>query len=170
VTAPARPAFDRGQRVAGAIMPSRGCAWIAAGVVALTGTGLAHAQPAGDAVAYTVEGDAIARPLGGLAGDATRGRAIVTQRQVGLCLLCHSGPFPEERFQGTLAPDLAGAWSEGQLRLRVVDSKHVNPDTRMPSAHRSDGLDRVGTAWIGRPVLTPQHVEDVVALLRTLRD
>ena len=29
-----------------------------------------------------------------------RGRAIVANRQVGLCLLCHSGPFPEERFQG----------------------------------------------------------------------
>ena len=42
-------------------------------------------------------------------GDAARGRAIVTTRQKGLCLLCHSGPFPEERFQGNLAPSLAGA-------------------------------------------------------------
>ena len=30
-------------------------------------------------------------------------------RQTGLCLLCHSAPIPEERFQGTLAPSLAGA-------------------------------------------------------------
>ncbi len=144
------------------------------GVVALTGAaGATHAQPVAGAVAYTVVGDAIPEPLGGLAGDAARGRAIVTQRQVGLCLLCHSGPFPEERFQGTLAPDLAGAgtrWTEGQLRLRVVDNRRVNPATLMPSFHRIDGLTRAGSAWAGRPVLMAQEVEDVVALLRTLRD
>ena len=139
----------------------------------MTGAGFAHAQPVADAVAYSVVGDAIPAPLGGLAGDAARGRAIVTQRQVGLCLLCHSGPFPEERFQGTLAPALAGAgtrWSEGQLRLRVVDNRHVNPETLMPSFHRVEGLTRAGAAWAGRPVLTAQQVEDVVAFLRTLRD
>jgi len=144
-----------------------------AGVAVMTGAGIAHAQPVADAVAYSVVGDAIPASLGGLAGDAARGRAIVTQRQAGLCLLCHSGPFPEERFQGTLAPDLAGVgsrWSEGQLRLRVVDSRRANPATLMPSYHRVDGLTRVGAPWSGRPVLTPQEVEDVVALLRTLRD
>ena len=146
---------------------------IVAGLAALTGAGLAHAQPAGVVVAYTVEGDAIPAPLARLTGDAARGRAIVTQRQVGLCLLCHSGPFPEERFQGTLAPDLAGAgtrWTEGQLRLRVVDNRRVNPATLMPSFHRIDGLTRAGSAWAGRPVLMAQEVEDVVALLRTLCD
>ena len=146
----------------------------AAGIVALMiGTGIAHGQPAAGTAAYEVVGDAIPAPLSGLAGDAARGRAIVTQRQVGMCLLCHPGPFPEERQQGTLAPDLAGAgtrWSEGQLRLRVVDSRRANPATLMPSYHRVDGLNRVGTAWRGRPVLTAQQVEDVVALLRTLRE
>src|SRR5262245_8587403 len=68
---------------------------------------------------YTVVGDAIPAPLTGVKGDSARGRTIVGNRQVGLCLLCHSGPFPEEKFQGTLAPNLSGAgtrWSEGQLR------------------------------------------------------
>src|SRR5262245_26580425 len=72
-----------------------------------------------------VEGDALPASLTGEKGDPERGRAIVVNRQVGLCLLCHSGPFPSERFQGTLAPDLKGAGtrsSEGQLRLRIVDS------------------------------------------------
>ena len=48
--------------------------------------------------------DEIPRSLTGSKGDPARGRAIVADRRVGLCLLCHSGPFPEERFQGTLAP------------------------------------------------------------------
>ena len=70
-----------------------------------------------------------------------RGRAIVANRSVGLCLLCHSGPIPEERFQGTLAPSLAGAgarWSVGQLRLRIVDGARLNPDTIMPPYYRTD--------------------------------
>src|SRR5438105_7862619 len=81
---------------------------------------------------YAVVGDAIPASLTGTKGDAARGRAIVGNRQVGLCLLCHSGPFPEEKFQGTLAPDLAGAgtrWSEGELRLRIVDASRLNPAT-----------------------------------------
>src|SRR4051794_5051752 len=58
---------------------------------------------------YPVIGDAIPESLTGSKGDAARGRAIVLNRQVGLCLLCHSGPYPDEKFQGTLAPDLNGA-------------------------------------------------------------
>ena len=95
---------------------------------------------------YAVVGDAIPAPLTGAKGDPERGRAIVVNRQVGLCLLCHSGPFPDERFQGTLAPDLKGTggrWSEGQLRLRIVDSSRLNRDTIMPSYYRVDGLTRV---------------------------
>jgi sulfur-oxidizing protein SoxX len=121
---------------------------------------------------YEVVGDAIPAPLTEEAGDPARGRAIVTDRRVGLCLLCHTGPFPEERFQGTLAPDIAGAgsrWSAGQLRLRLVDSRRLNPDSIMPAYYRVDGLTRVGAAWRDRPVLTAQEIEDVVAFLATLR-
>ena len=117
--------------------------------------------------------EAIPEPLTGARGDPARGRAIVANRQVGLCLLCHSGPFPEERFQGNLAPDLAGAgrrWTEGQLRLRIVDSSRINPATIMPAYHRTEGLVRVAPAWRGKPVLTAEQVEDVVAFLTTLRD
>lgn len=122
---------------------------------------------------YRVVGDAIPEPLTATPGDPARGRAIVANRQVGLCLLCHSGPFPEETFQGTLAPTLAGAgsrWSEGQLRLRLVDGRRLNPDSIMPAYLRTDHLTRVGSAWRSQPVLDPQQIEDVVALLRTLRD
>ena len=122
--------------------------------------------------AYQVVGDAIPQALTGTPGDAARGRAIVTNKQLGLCLLCHTGPFAEEPFQGNLAPDLAGAgtrWSEGQLRLRLVDGRRVNPATIMPAYHRTDGLARVGPAWQGKPLLAAQQVEDVVAFLLTLR-
>jgi len=122
---------------------------------------------------YVVEGDAILQPLTGGTGDPARGRAIVANRQVGLCLLCHAGPFPEERFQGTLAPDLSGAgsrWSEGQLRLRVVDAARIDPATIMPPYHRVDGLARVAAAFAGKPILSAAQVEDVVAYLTTLTD
>ena len=122
---------------------------------------------------FRVVGDAIPEPLTSTPGDASRGRSIVVNRQTGLCLLCHSGPFAEEPHQGNLAPSLAGAgarWSEGQLRLRLVDARRLNPATLMPSYHRVDGLVRVGAAWQNKPVLDAQQVEDVVAFLRTLRD
>jgi L-cysteine S-thiosulfotransferase len=117
--------------------------------------------------------DAIPESLTGAQGDPARGRAIVVNRQIGLCLLCHSGPFPEERFQGNLAPDLTGAgsrWSEGQLRLRIVDSSRLNRDTIMPAYHRTEGPVRVAPAYRGKPVLSAQQIEDVVAFLMTLRD
>jgi sulfur-oxidizing protein SoxX len=109
----------------------------------------------------------------GAKGDAARGGAIIADRQGGLCLLCHSGPFPKERFQGNLAPDLSGAgsrWSEGQLRLRIIDASHFNPDTIMPPYYRADGLTHVAPSFRGRPILTAEQIEDVVAFLITLRD
>jgi sulfur-oxidizing protein SoxX len=117
--------------------------------------------------------DALPDSLTGAKGDPGRGRAIVANRQVGLCLLCHSGPFPEERFQGNLAPPLNGAGrrlSEGQLRLRIADSRRVNPETIMPSYFRTDGLARVSPAFRDKPILTAEQVEDVVAYLTTLTD
>lgn len=124
------------------------------------------------ACASPVPRDALPQPLTAVPGDAARGRAIVASRQAGLCLLCHPAPIPEERFQGNLAPDLAGAgsrWSAAQLRLRIVDARRLNPQTIMPPYHDTDGLQRVGPAWQGRAVLDAQQVEDVVAWLVTLQ-
>jgi len=115
--------------------------------------------------------DSIPASLTGAKGDAARGRGIVANRQVGLCLLCHSGPFPEERFQGDLAPDLRNSarLTEGEIRQRIVDPTKVNPQSIMPAYYRSEGLTRVAPAYRGKTVLTPEQIEDVVAYLITLK-
>ena len=121
---------------------------------------------------YIVADDAISQSLTGMPGDAARGRALVLDRS-STCILCHSGPLPEAKFQGDLAPDLAGAgqrWSEGQLRLRLVDASRLNATTIMPSYYRVEGLTRAGPAWRDKPILSAEQIEDMVAYLATLRE
>jgi NADPH-dependent 2,4-dienoyl-CoA reductase/sulfur reductase-like enzyme len=77
-----------------------------------------------------IVGDSVPGSLTRAVGDPTRGRAIVVDRRLGACLLCHTGPFPEERFQGTLAPI-------GRRRVRA--GRQVN----------------WGCGWSTRPASTP---------------
>lgn len=124
-------------------------------------------------VAFEVVDDAVPVSLTGQKGDPARGRAIIVDRQKGLCLLCHTGPFAEQRFQGDIAPSLAGAGSrlsEGQLRLRMIDSTRINPESVMPSYYRTDHLVRVARLHQNKPILDAQEIEDVVAFLASLRD
>jgi sulfur-oxidizing protein SoxX len=121
---------------------------------------------------HAVVGDGIPQSLTGAPGDVSRGRALVIERS-STCILCHSGPFPETKFQGDLAPSLAGAgtrWSTSQLRLRLVDASSFNPATIMPSFYRLEGLERVGRAWRDKPILSAEQIEDIVAYLANLRD
>ena len=125
----------------------------------------------GSANAQTLVGDSINEPLSAQAGDSTRGRAIVASRQTGLCLLCHSGPFPEERFQGNLAPELSASvarLSAPQLRARLVDASRFNPNTIMPAYYSTTHLNRVAPKFAGQTILSGQEIEDVVAFLLTL--
>jgi len=143
-----------------------------AGVALLAAVGGAPAGAQEPLRPYTAVGDGIPASLTGEKGDAARGRALVLNRQ-STCLLCHSGPFPEEKFQGNLAPDLKGTgsrWSEAQLRLRLVDAAKLNAATIMPSYYRVQGLTRVAPAWRGKPILSAEQIEDAVAFLSTLRD
>jgi sulfur-oxidizing protein SoxX len=145
----------------------RGGIWLAAAALALPCSAAAQ-----ELRPYTITGDSIPVSLTGAPGDAARGRALVLER-TSTCILCHSGPFPEEKFQGDLAPNLAGAgsrWSEGQLRLRLVNASRLNPATIMPSYYRVDGLEGVAPAWRGKPILSAEQIEDMVAYLATLRE
>jgi sulfur-oxidizing protein SoxX len=143
---------------------------VATALVAATSRG--NAQDAAKLVPFQVAGDAIVEPLGGLRGDATRGRALVLDRSVGNCLICHRAPEPAERFMGEVGPDLSGVGSrltQAQLRLRVVDQSLLNAKTVMPPYYRTARLSRVAERYRGKPVLDAQQVEDVVAYLMSLK-
>jgi L-cysteine S-thiosulfotransferase len=106
------------------------------------------------------------------AGDAQRGAAIAVSRSTGLCVLCHALPGQPEALQGTLGPPLAGAgarFSADVLRQRLLQPERFNPGTVMPAYGRSDGQVRVAPAHRGRPLLTPQQIDDVVAYLVSLQ-
>ena len=125
-----------------------------------------------DIAGFTVLGDGIDVPLAGLKGDAARGQKLAFDPERGNCTICHPVPGGDPRGQGTIGPSLAGVGGRltlAQLRLRVVDGTRINPATIMPPYHRVDGLNRVGTAWRGKPVLAAQEVEDVVMFLATLK-
>ena len=125
------------------------------------------------AYAQVVKGDSIFESLSTEPGNPVRGRAIVASRQTGLCLLCHSGPFPEERFQGNLAPELkvsVARLNAPQLRARIANAAHFNPQTIMPAYYQTSHLNRVAPKFAGQTILNGQEIEDVVSFLMTLNN
>src|SRR5688572_31132409 len=127
----------------------------------------ACATRSGNAPELQVHGDALPEPLTAVPGDPVRGRGIVTGRDAN-CLLCHSVRETGERFMGNVAPPLSGVGarlSAGQIRLRVVDPTRLKRDAVMPAYYRVDGLNDVALPYRGKPILTAQQVEDVVAYL-----
>ena len=122
---------------------------------------------------WEVKDYAIEKPLCGLAGDAKRGKAIASDGSRGNCLACHQLPIDDIEAYGTIGPPLDGIASrltEGYIRLRVVDTRQVNPMSIMPGFYRDPGLiHRPGKPYVGRTFLTAQQVEDVIAYLVTLK-
>ncbi len=107
-----------------------------------------------------------------LTGDPQAGRTIVASRQKGLCLLCHSGPFPEEPFQGNIAPnlsDLVANLNAPELRARIMNPAITNPQTIMPSYYQPEQLTRVSKPYQGQSILSLKEIDDVVAYLITLK-
>ena len=120
-----------------------------------------------------IVGDAIPASLTGRPGDAERGREVFLDREGAHCLLCHVVDGLDAPFQGNLGPSLTGIGdrlSTGQLRLQVVDAGRVWPGTIMPSYHKVDGLVQVGSSYEGRPALSAEEVEDLVAYLATFTE
>lgn len=122
-------------------------------------------------LAARVQSGAINEPLTGASSDAARGKEVLMGRD-GNCLLCHAAAETGARFMGNLAPPLSGVGSRlsaGQLRLRIADSMRLNPETIMPSYYRTARLNRVAEPWRGKPILSAQQIEDLIAYLLTLR-
>lgn len=142
-------------------------------LVTAMAAGFAQAQtPPLSLVPFIVDGGSIEKPLAA-PGDAQRGQAIVLDRALSSCVLCHVVPDPERRPMGNIAPPLAGVGARltaGQMRLRLVDSTLVNPNSVMPPYYRVEGLHQVAPAWRGKPILNAQQIEDMVAWLLTLKD
>ena len=153
-------------------MKIRIIAALAAGIGMATGAA-AVAQESVELVKFMVDDESsIAQSLTGKPGDAVAGRKAAINRKQGNCLACHVMPIPEQPFHGQIAPDLAGIasrYSEGELRLRVVDSKIINPDSFMPAFYRNEGFHRVLKKFKGKTILTAEQVEDIVAYLMTLK-
>ncbi|MCS6891743.1 MAG: sulfur oxidation c-type cytochrome SoxX [Rhodovarius sp.] len=122
-------------------------------------------------VPFRIVEDSIPEPLTSQPGDPARGREVALDRSRGNCITCHNMPV-EADFQGNLGPPLDGVgerYSIGELRLRIVDMKRINPESNMPSFYRLEGLHGVRRDWVGRTILTAQEVEDLLAYLMTLR-
>lgn len=122
-------------------------------------------------VSYSVVNGMIPIPLTDQPGDPKRGREIASGR-TGNCLACHKMPIPEEQFHGDLGPNLYGVgtrFTEGELRIRLVDPKLVNPETIMPAFYKMSDLRRVKRRYLGQPILDAQAVEDLVVYLKTLK-
>ena len=145
---------------------------IAAATLAFAVAVPAGGAQADDLVPFKVVDGAIPAPLTAKAGDPAAGRKVVADRKLGNCLSCHEIPIKGEDFQGQVGPNLDGVATRlnaGQMRLRLVDAKQVNPTTLMPAFYRTKGLYRVAKEFDGKPILTAQQVEDVIAYLRTLK-
>lgn len=120
---------------------------------------------------YRVEGDQIPESLSDLPGDPVRGEWIVRDADNATCLICHAIPIAEEPDPGDIGPPLGGVGSRltaGQLRLRLVEPKRLNPGTVMPSYYKRDGLFRVAGEFQGQPIYSATDIEDVIAYLLTL--
>ena len=103
-----------------------------------------------------------------------RGRAIVANRQVGLCLLCHSGPFPRGAVPGHPGAGprrrrralVGGPAAAAHRRCAPAQSRHHHA-ALLPDRRSRRGWRR---RFAGKPILTAEQIEDVVAYLATLRD
>ena len=150
------------------------CAFVVAGAAGIFwSVGASAASVADDTlVPYTITDNAIAASLTGKPGDPVEGKKVVVDRKLGNCLGCHSMPIVGEADMGNVGPDLHGVGNRltaSQIRLRIVNTLALDPTTIMPSYYRVTGLEQVGKKFVGKPILTAEQVENVVAYLATFK-
>lgn len=106
-------------------------------------------------------------------GNPEAGMRIAIDSERGNCAICHRLPVARVPVFGDVGPPLAGVGarlSVDELRQRIADPHLLNPDSIMPAYRRTEGLTRVMAKYRGRPILSAQELEDVVAYLATLQD
>lgn len=114
---------------------------------------------------------ALLLPIAAWAGDAQRGRAIATAGREASCIHCHAIPGATGAA-GTLGPPLAGVarrFDAAELRARIVDPSRLDPQTAMPPYGRTERLYQVAAQYRGKPLLTDEQIDDVVAFLLSLK-
>lgn len=130
---------------------------------------------------------AIAKALTRKPGDAARGLEAMANPGKGNCLACHSvakilakadkeDPKSVKTYgnHGEVGPPLngvGGRYSQGELRMIIVDPKLAFPDadTVMPAYHARKGVKDVVPRCRNKVMLRAQTVEDIVAFLEALK-
>ena len=142
-------------------------------LVSILAFGVPASRARGDQgfISIQIQNKTIPAPLTNQPADAERGRRMVLDRERGDCVVCHAMPLPERQFHGTVGLPLDGVgnrYTAGELRLRLVNPKVLNPQTVMPAYYKVEGLHQVLEPYRDKPILTAQEIEDVIAYLLTL--
>lgn len=140
-----------------------------AATVAVSGPAIAE-----ELVEYTiVDGVEIPKALTDKAGDPENGRKVAIDRKLGNCLACHQiAQIPEQPFHGNIGPelsDIGARLTPAEIRLQIVNSRALNPDSAMPAFYKVEGINQVKAGFEGKPILDAQQIEDVIAYLETLK-
>ena len=122
-----------------------------------------------------IDDTAVPASLTGTPGNAENGREVFANRKLGNCLACHAdSDLNNELFHGEIGPPLDGVadrWEASELRAILVNSKVVfGEQTIMPSFYRLKNGAREMEKFQGKPILTAEQVEDVIAYLQTLKE
>jgi L-cysteine S-thiosulfotransferase len=125
---------------------------------------------------------AINKSLTGKKGDPVKGENLIAGRKKGNCFACHeigklavkaAGNPKKYSDMGKIGPRLDGIASRytvGELRMLLIDSKQIFPETIMPGFYKLATLNRVMGKFKGKTILKPQEVEDILAYLTILKE
>lgn len=102
-------------------------------------------------------------------GDVQRGREVFVSRDQGHCVLCHSIPGTAGGNVGPSLANVGSRFTSEEIRVRIEDITRINANAAMPTYHRTENLARVASQYAGKPVLSREQVDDLVAYLSTLK-
>ncbi len=155
------------------MLPDQRLAVLALGLSSAIAVGIGTGVPAETSGKHLIEDSPIDRSMTNEPGNPEKGKQLVRDTSRATCLICHSLPIADEPDPGNIGPPLAGVadrYSEGELRLRLVNPKALNPETIMPSYFQSTGFSRVAEEYRDQSIYSAQEIEDVISYLLTLSD